>query len=696
VEVTLVGPMVQPDRANVNPLYPLQIVFWDPMRVNVTLDFLVQICMTLAPVRITLSRLTITDLNDLPIAPVFIALGPTGHDPAPPKVYCYPNAPCNVVVRAAVYNTTAGSTMRKAGYCDWGVSAKSLFGSQSTMCVDNVRTADPAQNIFIDTAHAAMRTCDGILYPGAGDGVPRALNTPRCHSVGEQMVQKGMASVNIAIFGGRPNKTQPYEFDIGRKLILCFQARSCETCCYSAPYCVTVEILGRIPSITLPSAPPTCSFANFQSDSLTGAGLVDSAKLPPATDFAATCPHLYACWAPAPAGGSGPPTLPPAAGLPAQYSQRAPGTRFLFLASDADLGETVEVLPLRTDGVAPSVLDSAAVEVSTATDHAGGCLRQSLRELWGADPLCREGTREVRVAVEYTKSGSAGFSPVQTAVEDGYYFARFDDDKNLCVAATDNQAAKWGRGLNNSQVRCHLIRFRGPPAFIGHSTRPNDSPFAFLDGNSMWAGIPTLRAWVGEELRFTVRARDPNPEDAVAIFILEDPGVPTGLHVGPSTCVPRGYVDGNATLLCPEAFRNVSWTPRAGDEGRVYRACFVARDDRGYCASQPPASVLSWSGLRATAQGFYSLTYCVDIDVAFATPAWGEETEAAEVAHEKAVYVGCPSSSPAMAADPYYEMRIDIDKGSGGDRPLPAGMHLATLSQGNTTRVELRWTPTVN
>ena len=46
----------------------------------------------------------------------------------------------------------------------------------------------------------------------------------------------------------------------------------------------------------------------------------------------------------------------------------------------------------------------------------------------------------------------------------------------LHQAAYDNQAAKWGRGLNNSQARCHVVRLRGPPAFIGHATRRLDSP----------------------------------------------------------------------------------------------------------------------------------------------------------------------------------------------------------------------------
>jgi hypothetical protein len=49
----------------------------------------------------------------------------------------------------------------------------------------------------------------------------------------------------------------------------------------------------------------------------------------------------------------------------------------------------------------------------------------------------------------------------------------------------------------------------------------------------------------------------------------------------------------------------------------VYRACFVARDDKGYCAARP-AGLLSSSGPRATAWGYYSLAHCVDINVSAA------------------------------------------------------------------------------
>ena len=469
--------------------------------------------------------------------------------------------------------------------------------------------------------------------------------------------------------------------------------------------------------------PLTCAVSNFQSDSLAQPGLFDPAVLPTVAEYSTSCQPLYACWnlAAATVAGGGPPSSPPAAGLPAQYSQTPTPTRFLFAASDADLGEIVAIDVLWGPTYSVSTLwtvDSNLTWFAPTTNHAGGCLQLNPGDMWLADPLCQQGTRELDVTTGYAPGGGAsGFSPVQTASlprpdpapppwggveEGGYDFVRFDGDKTVCVAATDNQAAKWGRGLNNTQARCHAVRFRGPPTFIGRDYQLLDTPFVFLDAHQMWAGIRTLPAWVGELVNYTIRARAPNPEDAVAVFTLEDPGVPPGMAVGPAVCVGHGQpaaggvLPGNTSSPCAEAYRSVSWTPRAGDEGRVYRACYVPRDDKAYCAEQPPASVLSTSGPRATAWGYYGLTHCVDVSVAAAAPAWGAETEAAEGAGlEKAVYVGCEVRSPAAASDPHYPMLIEIPAGAGEGGGVPAGLYVAVLSEGNSTRVELRWTPAV-
>ena len=56
----------------------------------------------------------------------------------------------------------------------------------------------------------------------------------------------GVAALPVAVFGGRQGApTQPYDFDIGRKLVLCFQA----CCTDNKPYILTRK--KYIPYITL-------------------------------------------------------------------------------------------------------------------------------------------------------------------------------------------------------------------------------------------------------------------------------------------------------------------------------------------------------------------------------------------------------------------------------------------------------------
>jgi len=86
-------------------------------------------------------------------------------------------------------------------------------------------------------------------------------------------------------------------------------------------------------------------------------------------------------------------------------------------------------------------------------------------------------------------------------------------------------------------------------------------------------------------VNFTIRARDPNPEDRITILVVEDPGMPVGATVGPNTCMPRGLVPdkmaypiGGADVdsTCAEAYRFFRWTPKVDEDGATYRICFVA------------------------------------------------------------------------------------------------------------------------
>jgi hypothetical protein len=205
--------------------------------------------------------------------------------------------------------------------------------------------------------------------------------------------------------------------------------------------------------------------------------------------------------------------------------------------------------------------------------------------MYTMDATCADAKSYFNVTTTYA---SAALSPVATSSENGYNFVEFESDKTLCFVATDNQAIIWGRGLNNTAVQCHVVRFRGPPVFIQKTalgSQGRDSPFPDIDLHGMGNGTSTLEALVGRQVNFTIRARDPNPEDRITILVIEDPGLPVGATVGPNTCVPRGLVPDKMAYpiggvkvdsTCAEAYRFFRWTPKVDEDGTTYRICFVA------------------------------------------------------------------------------------------------------------------------
>ena len=183
-------------------------------------------------------------------------------------------------------------------------------------------------------------------------------------------------------------------------------------------------------------------------------------------------------------------------------------------------------------------------------------------DLYKLDPSCQTGTVNLRVELTYSSNwrGRLGAESARTPLytrngpqissgADGYYSVEFDGDKTVCFAARDNQGIKWGRGLNNTVLRCHVVRFRGPPLFERHLSRTLDSPFLGVDANGLGYGGKTLQALVGKELVVSVRARDPNPEDRVTIVQNEDPGIPTGAVLEAGVCVEHGMVSDKSGVV---------------------------------------------------------------------------------------------------------------------------------------------------
>ena len=149
------------------------------------------------------------------------------------------------------------------------------------MCVDNVRSLENGlAEVYIDTTHAGLQGCPQSLV--GNDGTAQSCHTFErlpAQSAGDGLLE-GMGVLNITLFGNRAgtgvggsdgggwgNKyTQPYEFDIGKKISMCFQARECPQCCYSLPHCVTVEIRGRTPQVESPAVDATCPTPQIQSN----------------------------------------------------------------------------------------------------------------------------------------------------------------------------------------------------------------------------------------------------------------------------------------------------------------------------------------------------------------------------------------------------------------------------------------------
>jgi hypothetical protein len=411
----------------------------------------------------------------------------------------------------------------------------------------------------------------------------------------------------------------------------------------------------------------------------------------------------------------------------ASYSHPPLLQKFLFSAEDADEGETVDVELLWTQEASTlSLVDDELIRFSPYTLHPGGsCDQQAtpgrVKDLYKLDASCRQGWINLEVEFTYSSNwrsrlGNAqGRTPLYTLNDpqissalDGYYHVAFDDDKTVCFTSTDNQAAKWGRGLNNSAIRCHVMRFRGPPAFVRHHQRPLDSPFLKVDANLMGYGVQTIEAFVGDEVSFTVRARDPNPEDIVSILPNEDPGLPTGSNLDQSVCVEHGMVSDKTGVEgqqvfsgCSESVRVFRWRPVSGTEGQLYRVCFVAKDDSPFCrvSNPPPPAATPLAPPRATELGFYSAPYCVQINVTEARISWLPGTEATREGANKVLNVGCKSSYVVRASGGQYPVVIYPAPSGAAERAEDARFpnpHIAieTVSQADNVHDALvTWEP---
>jgi len=330
----------------------------------------------------------------------------------------------------------------------------------------------------------------------------------------------------IKPFRGRSKYKNPYPFDIGRREVFCVTSMSTDrgnAACPSLPHCVTVLVKGRAPVVTSPVASDTCA----------------PRTRPDASEYLnGECPDLYACW------------------------RSETVSEITLSAEDEDIGETVtivvdsistymryadevhkvtELAYPRIGGSTNGGVDvnvhcrdrakdpslspatrSIPVDSMAALDGGGGTPPLATVLSW-AGHHCGSVIRKVAFEIDFANTSS----PLETKVTPlGHRYASMMNDSIICYTVSDNQAEVWGRGVNNKYSRCHVLRMRGAPVFLYSPLHPLDTPFGGQDQYGVGLAETTLTARLSEMVSFTFRARDPNPEDAISVKFLEDPGIP--------------------------------------------------------------------------------------------------------------------------------------------------------------------------
>ena len=189
--------------------------------------------------------------------------------------------------------------------------------------------------------------------------------------------------------------------------------------------------------------------------------------------------------------------------------------------------------------------------------------------------------------ISYTLDYSAGVVPIDPITR----AVTFAKARLICSVASDNTRIirrAYGNppeGDYRSGTKCHTVIFSGPPVFITTAHRYDGSPFNALSGSVDERAL-VVDAWAGQLKEITLRAQDPSLDAETVIVILNDPGIPNGMEIGPSLCEPQQLpVAWNASGLfspCAVARRTLRWTPPPGvDTGRWVRGARLFVHDFG-------------------------------------------------------------------------------------------------------------------
>mmetsp|Transcript_23151 Transcript_23151/g.55043 ORF Transcript_23151/g.55043 Transcript_23151/m.55043 type:complete len:1041 (-) Transcript_23151:237-3359(-) len=257
------------------------------------------------------------------------------------------------------------------------------------------------------------------------------------------------------------------------------------------------------------------------------------------------------------------------------------------------------------------------------------------------------------VEISYTLDYNADVVPVDPVTR----AISFAKARLICSVASDNtriQRLAYGNppeGDYRSGVKCHQVTFSGPPVFITTEHRYDGSPFNAMEGTVEERTL-IVDAWAGQTKEITLRAQDPNTDAETHIVILNDPGVPSGMIVGPSECEPQVlFVPWNTSGIfspCSVARRKLTWTPLPSvDLTRLHRVCAISRDSTPLAECAAP---------KMTAFGWYGEEHCVDVRVVIPAITWTAESELGQndapvPAEVRSAFVPCDSTFILVARD---------------------------------------------
>jgi hypothetical protein len=357
------------------------------------------------------------------------------------------------------------------------------------------------------------------------------------------------------------------------------------------------------------------------------------------------------------------------------------------------------------------------------------------------------------------RNGISPFPPANTdgcdtpsgiAVNQSCRLLALNMDQVICGAAYDNSRLRHKRWVGDRNVpngsdpflwqrlnalgdlttaqHCWRIRLQAPPRFLmsqvgvdpvfsqacvkaSGTASSTCRALAELDPDS--SGLyRNLAVAVGQTLELFFVAVDPNPQDQVSIFVLEDPGLPPNMKVGQSTCIARAGIclaedritssypaqdlrsdfkftgtdkDAEKLAPCSRAQVRLNWAPTDLDVGISFKVCLIARDNSPLCFGQGPP--------EATSRGWFSSRECLQISVFPPKFAFRLSTTNLNSFQPQDVYVGCRFDFEVSVQDitdgTKYGASVHVESG------MPTGARLVRDPNCNkaTCSSRLIWNP---